>query len=227
MNILVIDVGGSNVKLFTSKERVRRKFPSGPALTAAQMVEEARTLAADWSFNRVSIGYPGTVRHERITAEPHNLGAGWVDFDFSAAFDCPVKLLNDAAMQALGGYRAGSMLFLGFGTGLGSAMIVDGTVVPMELGHLPYLKHTYEDYVGAEALKKMGVKKWSKTVREVIEHLRAAFQPDEILLGGGKVKKLDSMPDGCRRGHNVDAFTGGFRLWDSTVAAANPPKKNR
>lgn len=225
MNILVIDVGGSNVKIFTSHERERRKFPSGPALTAAQMIEEVQALAADWHYDRVSIGYPGTVQHGRITAEPHNLGAGWIDFDFAAAFHCPVKLLNDAAMQALGGYRGGSMLFLGLGTGLGSAMIVDGTVVPMELGHLPYRKETYEDYVSAAALKKMGVKKWSRDVREVIEYLRSAFQPDEILLGGGKVKKLDSIPEGCRRGHNADAFTGGFRLWDSAVPAATRPKK--
>ena len=213
MNILVIDVGGSNVKIFTSEEKERRKFPSGEALTAAQMVEEVKTLASDWSYDVVSIGYPGKVKHERIVAEPHNLGHGWLGFDFSAAFDCPVKLINDAAMQALGDYRGGSMLFLGFGTGLGSAMIVDGTIVPMELGHLPYKRKTFEDYVGAAALKRKGIKKWREDVLKVIAKLDDALLPDEVLLGGGKVKKLDVLPNGCRRGDNADAFAGGIRLW--------------
>ena len=213
MNILVIDVGGSNVKIFTSEEQERRKFPSGPDLTAAQMVEEVKALASDWKYDVVSIGYPGKVKQERIVAEPHNLGSGWLGFDFSAAFDCPVKLINDAAMQALGNYRGGSLLFLGFGTGLGSAMIVDGTIVPMELGHLPYKRKTFEDYVGASALKRMGVSKWREDVFDVIAKLADALVPDEVLLGGGKVKKLDVLPPGCRRGENADAFTGGFRLW--------------
>ena len=213
MNILVIDVGGSNVKIFTSEEQERRKFPSGPDLTAAQMVEEVKALASDWKYDVVSIGYPGKVKQERIVAEPHNLGSGWLGFDFSAAFDCPVKLINDAAMQALGNYRGGSLLFLGFGTGLGSAMIVDGTIVPMELGHLPYKRKTFEDYVGASALKRIGVSKWREDVFDVIAKLADALVPDEVLLGGGKVKKLDVLPPGCRRGENADAFTGGFRLW--------------
>ena len=213
MNILVIDVGGSNVKIFTSEEQERRKFPSGPDLTAAQMVEEVKALASDWKYDVVSIGYPGKVKQERIVAEPHNLGSGWLGFDFSTAFDCPVKLINDAAMQALGNYRGGSLLFLGFGTGLGSAMIVDGTLVPMELGHLPYKRKTFEDYVGASALKRMGVSKWREDVFDVIAKLADALVPDEVLLGGGKVKKLDVLPPGCRRGENADAFTGGFRLW--------------
>ncbi|MDH3578277.1 MAG: ROK family protein [Gammaproteobacteria bacterium] len=213
MNILVIDVGGSNVKIFTSDEKERRKFPSGAALTAAQMVEEVKVLASDWTYDVVSIGYPGKVKHERIVAEPHNLGSGWLDFDFSSAFDCPVKLINDAAMQALGNYRGGSLLFLGFGTGLGSAMIVDGTIVPMELGHLPYKRKTFEDYVGASALQRVGVSRWRADVFDVIAKLSDALVPDEVLLGGGKVKKLDALPPGCRRGANADAFTGGIRLW--------------
>lgn len=213
MNILVIDVGGSNVKIFTSEEKERRKFPSGAALTAAQMVEEVKALASDWNYDAVSIGYPGKVKHERIVAEPHNLGRGWLGFDFSAAFGCPVKLINDAAMQALGDYRGGSMLFLGLGTGLGSAMIVDGTIVPMELGHLPYKRKTFEDYVGAAALKRKGIKKWRADVIDVIAILSDALVPDEVLLGGGKVRKLDALPRGCRRGKNADAFTGGIRLW--------------
>ncbi len=213
MNILVIDVGGSNVKIFASEEKERRKFPSGTALTAAQMVEEVKALASDWSYDAVSIGYPGKVKHERIVAEPHNLGGGWLGFDFSAAFGCPVKLINDAAMQALGDYRGGSMLFLGLGTGLGSAMIVDGTIVPMELGHLPYKRKTFEDYVGAAALKRKGIKRWRADVIDVIQVLSDALVPDEVLLGGGKVRKLDALPRGCRRGKNADAFTGGIRLW--------------
>ena len=213
MNILVIDVGGSNVKVFTSDEKERRKFPSGAALTALQMVEEVRALASDWTYDVVSIGYPGKVKHERIVAEPHNLGSGWLGFDFSAAFDRPVKLINDAAMQALGNYRGGSLLFLGFGTGLGSAMIVDGTIVPMELGHLPYKRKTFEDYVGASALKRRGLRRWRDDVFDVIAKLSDALVPDEVLLGGGKVKKLDALPPGCRRGDNADAFTGGIRLW--------------
>lgn len=213
MNILVIDIGGSNVKIFTSEEKERRKFPSGAALTAPQMVEEVRALASDWNYDAVSIGYPGKVKHERIVAEPHNLGSGWLGYDFSAAFGCPVKLINDAAMQALGDYRGGSMLFLGLGTGLGSAMIVDGTIVPMELGHLPYKRKTFEYYVGAAALKRKGIKKWREDVFDVIAVLSDALVPDEVLLGGGKVRNLDALPRGCRRGKNADAFTGGIRLW--------------
>lgn len=213
VNVLVIDVGGSNVKIITSDQKERRKFPSGAALTAEQMVEEVKALASDWKYDAVSIGYPGKVKHERIVAEPHNLGSGWLGFDFSAAFDCQVKLINDAAMQALGNYRGGSLLFLGLGTGLGSAMIVDDVIVPMELAHLPYKRKTFEYYVGASALKRVGVSKWREDVFDVIAKLSAALLPDEILLGGGKVKKLDALPPGCRRGANADAFTGGIRLW--------------
>lgn len=226
MNVLVVDVGGSNVKILTSKERERRKFPSGAELTAANMVEEVKSLASDWAYDRVSIGYPGKVRHNRVVAEPVNLGRGWLDFDFATAFDCPVKLLNDAAMQALGGYRGGNMLFLGLGTGLGSTMIVDGTIMAMELGHLPYRNKTFEEYVGSAALKRLGLEKWRRNVLDVIERLRDAFEPDEVLLGGGKVKKLEEMPPGCRRGQNADAFAGGLRLW-STESAAEQPQLSR
>ncbi len=177
------------------------------------MVEQVKTLAGDWKFDAVSIGYPGPVLHERIAAEPHNLGAGWMAFDFMAAFGCPVKLMNDAAMQALGGYRGGRMLFLGFGTGLGSAFIVDGFVEPMELGHLPYRKGTYEDYVGARALEKKKKKKWNKHVHAVIEQFRSALEPDDILLGGGNARHVLALPPACRLGGNADAFGGGFRLW--------------
>ena len=221
MNILVIDVGGSHVKIYTSEQKERRKFPSGAALTAAQMVEEVVALASDWKYDVVSIGYPGKVKHERIVAEPHNLGSGWLGFDFSAAFDCPVKLINDAAMQALGDYRGGSLLFLGLGTGLGSAMIVDDVIVAMELGHLPYKRKTFEDYVGASALKRAGVSKWRKDVFDVIAKLSDALLPDEVLLGGGKVKKLDVLPPGCRRGNNADAFRGGIRLWAGYLPGQN------
>lgn len=221
VNILVIDVGGSNVKIFTSDEKERRKFPSGDALTATQMVEEVKALASDWNYDVVSIGYPGKVKHERIVAEPHNLGSGWLGFDFSAAFACPVKLINDAAMQALGDYRGGSLLFLGLGTGLGSAMIVDDVIVSMELGHLPYKKKTFEDYVGSSTLKRVGVDKWREDVFDVIEKLSDALMPDEILLGGGKVKKLDLLPPDCRRGDNADAFRGGIRLWTGYLPGQN------
>ena len=177
------------------------------------MVLNVKTLAGDWKYDVVSIGYPGPVLHERIAAEPHNLGAGWVAFDFRAAFECPVKLINDAAMQALGGYRGGRMLFLGLGTGLGSAFIVDGLVEPMELGHLPYRKETFEDYIGAHSLEKKKKRKWNKHVHAVIEQFRSALEPDDILIGGGNARHILELPAGCRLGANADAFVGGFHLW--------------
>jgi len=182
-------------------------------MTAKNMVSGVKKLAADWNYDVVSIGYPGPVLHGRILHEPHNLAPGWVNFDFAKAFGCPVKVINDAAMQALGSYKGGSMLFLGLGTGLGSAMIVDGILEPLELGHLPYRKATYEDYVGVRGLERHGKKKWRKYVADVIERLAAALQPDDIVLGGGNVKKLQALPKGCREGSNEHAFTGGFRLW--------------
>ena len=185
------------------------------------MVAGVKKLVQDWSYDVVSIGYPGPVRHNRPIAEPHNLAKGWVGFDFEAAFNCPVKVINDAAMQALGSYRRGRMLFLGLGTGLGSTFIVDGIIEAMELGHLPYKKATYEDYVGLRGLKKHGKKKWQKHVADVVERLVAALEPDEVVLGGGDVKKLKKLPKGCRAGDNANAFLGGFRLWENTTPVAS------
>jgi polyphosphate glucokinase len=214
MNVLVIDVGGTHVKILATGEEERREFPSGPALTAEQMVRGVKDLSGDWKYEAVSIGYPGPVLHGRPVAEPHNLAPGWVTFDFGAAFGCPVKVINDAAMQALGSYKGGKMLFLGLGTGLGSTMILDGMVEAMELGHLPYKKGTYEEYVGLRGLDRLGKKKWRQNVAEVVAALIAALQPDDVVLGGGNVKKLDELPPGCRAGDNANAFLGGFRLWE-------------
>ena len=223
MQILVIDVGGTNVKMLVSGERERRKFASGPSLTPDAMVEHVKRVTAGWSHDAISIGYPGLVVHERIAAEPRNLGRGWVGFDFGAAFDRPVKLINDAAMQAIGSYETGRMLFLGLGTGLGSAMIVDGRPAPMELAHLPYRKgRTYEDYLGAYGLERLGKQKWRKHVWAVVELLRAALEPDSIVVGGGNAKKLDQLPEGVRPGENGNAFAGGFRLWQDEREPAAP-----
>jgi len=213
MKILVIDIGGNNVKVYSSMTGERRKFPSGPGLTPRAMVAGVKTLTDDWQYDAISIGYPGPVLHQRIATEPHNLGRGWAGFDFTLAFDRPVRLINDAAMQALGGYNGGKMLFLGLGTGLGTAMIVDGVLEPMELAHETYRNATFEDYIGRRALKRNGKKIWRAHVVDVIECLRVALQPDDILVGGGNVKKLKTLPPGCRRGSNSDAYTGGVRLW--------------
>jgi polyphosphate glucokinase len=213
MKVLAIDVGGTHVKILASGEKTPQKFVSGAKLTARQMVSQVKKLAAQWEYNVVSIGYPGPVLHGHILHDPHNLAPGWVRFDFKGAFGCPVKVINDAAMQALGSYKGGSMLFLGLGTGLGSAMIVDGFLEPMELGHLPYRKATYEDYVGVRGLEKFGNKKWEKYVVDVVGRLARALEPDDIVLGGGNVKELKKLPKGCRQGDNANAFAGGFRLW--------------
>lgn len=214
MNVLVVDVGGSNVKILATGQTEPRKFPSGPELTAKQMVNRVKKLAGDWKYDVVSIGYPGPVLRNRPLAEPHNLGTGWLGFDFETAFDRHVKIVNDAAMQALGSYKRGKMLFLGLGTGLGSAMIVNGILEPMELGHLPYKKGTYEDYVGMRGLQKRGKKKWRRNVVDVVGHLVAALEPDDVVLGGGNVRKLKELPKGWRIGDNSNAFRGGFRLWE-------------
>jgi polyphosphate glucokinase len=212
--VLVVDVGGTNVKLLATGQREARKFPSGPAMTAQAMVRAAKKTAKDWDYNVVSIGYPGPVVHGRPLREPHNLAPGWVKFDFQRAFGRPVKIVNDAAMQALGSYKGGRMLFLGLGTGLGSAMIVDGVLEPMELAHLPYKNgRTYEDYVGIRGLKRLGVKKWRQHVGKVVRQLRDALTVEEVVLGGGNVKKLEQLPAGTRRGNNANAFAGGFRIW--------------
>ncbi len=217
--ILVIDVGGTNIKLKLSDSDEVRKVPSGPELTAQQMVDGVRQATADWRYDAVSIGYPGPVHKGQIAREPVNLGKGWVGFDLAGAFDKPVRLLNDAAMQALGSYEGGRMLFLGLGTGLGSCMILDGVVAPMEIGHLPYKKgRTFEDYVGAAGLKRLGRRKWQTTVLDVVTRLHNALLPEYIVLGGGNVKKLDELPPGCRRGDNDNAFVGGVRLWEEPVS---------
>jgi polyphosphate glucokinase len=214
MNVLVVDVGGTHVKLLATAQSEPRKLVSGPTLTALQMVAAVMELARDWKYDVVAIGYPGPVLHGRVVAEPHNLFPGWVGFDYQAAFGCPVKVINDAAMQALGSYTGGKMLFLGLGTGLGSTMIVEGIVEPMELSHLPYRKGTYEDYVGIRGLERVGKKKWRRYVADVVARLVAALEPDDVVLGGGNVKKLKELPPGCRTGDNANAFLGGFRLWE-------------
>jgi polyphosphate glucokinase len=221
MNVLVVDVGGTHVKILASGQEERREFPSGPALTAEQMVRGVKELAGDWKYDAVSIGYPGPVLHGRPVAEPHNLAAGWVGFNYGAAFGCPVKLINDAAMQALGSYKGGKMLFLGLGTGLGSAMILDGIIEPMELSHLPYKKGTYEDYVGIRGLDQHGKKQWREYVADVVALLIAALEPDDVVLGGGNVMKLNELPPHCRAGDNANAFLGGFRLWEKQTPTPN------
>jgi polyphosphate glucokinase len=218
MAILVIDVGGTHVKLKLQGRDEVRKCPSGPSLTPGKMVEFVRSAAADWSYDRVSIGYPGAVVDGTIRVEPVNLAAGWIGFDFASALGCPVKLINDAAMQALGSYEGGRMLFLGLGTGLGTALIYNDFLLPMELGHLPYKKGlTFEDYVGQAGLKRLGRRKWKRVVFDVVARLRAAFLADYIVLGGGNVKKLDELPPACRMGDNKNAFLGGLRLWDAAA----------
>jgi polyphosphate glucokinase len=223
MNVLVIDIGGTHVKLLATGQQVQREFESGPTLTPKRMVSQVRKMVADWKYDVISIGYPGPVLRGRPVSEPWNLGKGWCGFDFEKAFHCPVKMVNDAAMQALGGYRGGKLLFLGLGTGLGSALIVDGILEPMELGHLPYRKATFEDYVGIRGLEKYGKKKWRGYVADVVQRLVAAIEPDEVVLGGGNVKKLKELPPGCRAGDNANAFVGGFRLWPET----GPKKRER
>jgi polyphosphate glucokinase len=222
MRVLVIDIGGTRVKILATGRKERRAFESGPKLTPQLMVAGVKKLANNWKYDVISIGYPGPVLRNCPMAEPHNLARGWVGFNFRRAFACPVKVVNDAAMQALGSYRRGKMLFLGLGTGLGTTLIVDGIIEPMELGHLPYKKATYEDYIGLRGLKKYGKKKWRKLVADVVERLAAALEPDEIVLGGGNTKKLKTLPPGCRAGNNTNAFIGGFRLWKNDPKTPSP-----
>ena len=219
MDILVVDVGGTNVKMLASGKDTPLRFPSGPKMTAEQMVLGVRQAVQEWSHNVVTIGYPGPVVQGRPVSEPHNLGKGWVCFDFETAFGCPVRVINDAAMQALGSYEGGKMLFLGLGTGLGTALIVNSILEPMELGHLPYKKGTYEDYVGERGLRRVGKKKWRGYVEAVVGKLVAALEPDYVVLGGGNAKKLKVLPPLCRTGDNSNAFRGGFRLWEGTPLA--------
>jgi polyphosphate glucokinase len=216
MNVLVVDVGGTHVKILATGQKQSHEFSSGPNLTAKQMVAGVKKLAKGWKYDAVSIGYPGPVINNRPLKEPWNLGRGWIGYDFKRAFKRPVKVVNDAAMQALGSYKRGKMLFLGLGTGLGSTMIVDGIVEPMELGHLPYKKGTYEDYVGVRSLEMRGKKKWRRHVADVVQLLIAALEPDDVVIGGGNVKNLKELPKGTRAGANANAFVGGFRLWQKT-----------
>jgi len=216
-NILVIDVGGTNVKVLATGQKVPVKIPSGPKMTPKKMVKQVRAATADWKYDAISIGYPGPVIHGRPLTEPHNLGGGWVGFDFKKAFGHPVKIINDAAMQALGIYHGGRMLFLGLGTGLGSAMIVNGIVEPMEIAHLPYKNgRTFEDYLGIRGLKRLGKKRWRRHVTKVVGKLKNALEADYVVLGGGNSKLLKTIPPGCQLGNNSSAFTGGFRLWEDT-----------
>jgi len=225
MKVLVVDIGGNSVKVLFTGETDPRKFPSGPTLTPRQMVSGVLKLTEDWNYDAVSIGYPGRVRDNRPASEPVNLGPGWVKFDFAKAFGVPVKIMNDAAMQALGSYQGGTMLFLGLGTGLGTALVVDGTVVPMELGHLSYKQATYEDYLGLKGLERMGITKWRVFVREVVSRFIPALELDDVVIGGGNVNKLDKLPPGCRAGDNSLAFRGGFLLWEKTSGRKQTQKK--
>jgi polyphosphate glucokinase len=218
-SVLVVDVGGSHVKVLATGEQESRRADSGPDFTAAQMVEAALSLAADWAWDGVSVGVPSPVHGGRVLAEPVNLGTGWVGFDYAGGFGKPTKVVNDAAMQALGSYEGGRMLFLGLGTGLGSALVANGFVQPMELGHLPYKKGTFEDYVGSAGLEKRGKKRWRLDVTDAVAKLSAALEPDYVVLGGGNAKKLDVLPPNARLGANENAFTGGFRLWDPNAPA--------
>ena len=213
MKVLVVDIGGTSIKIIATGQPERRKLPSGPSLTPEQMVAQVLDGAKDWEYDAIAVGYPGPVLEGRPTTEPVNLGRGWKGINIEKAFGKPTKVVNDAALQALGSYEGGKMLFLGLGTGLGSAMVAGGNVVPMELGHLPYRHTTFEDYVGKRGLERFGKKQWRRLVEDVVERLRDALLPEYTILGGGNVKKLKDMPAGARAGDNANAFLGGFRLW--------------
>jgi len=221
MKILAVDVGGTNVKVLASGHRTPIKIKSGPTLTPREMVRAVREAAADWKYDRVSIGYPGPVRAGKPVEDPWNLGPGWVGFDFRRAFGKPVRLVNDAAMQALGSYEGGgTMLFLGLGTGLGTALIKDGVLIPLELAHLPYHRgKTYEEWIGEAAFRRQGKHRWRRHVLEIVELLSAAFLADYVVLGGGNVRHMKRLPRGVKRGKNANAFRGGYRLWKSNRAS--------
>lgn len=218
MKVLVIDIGGTHVKVASSDHLVPLKIVSGPTLTAGQMASQVLELVADWQFDAITIGFPGPVVNDRPSAEPHNLGHGWVDFDYKKTFPKPVRFLNDAAMQALGGYTGGKMLFLGTGTGLGSALIDDGHIIPLELAHLPYKKNrTYEDYIGLVGLERRGKRRWRRSVTDIVDRLRAAFVADSVLLGGGNAKLMKQLPKATVLGANSNAISGGIALWHQEV----------
>ncbi len=221
MRILVVDVGGTHVKVLCTGRRTPVKIDSGPTMTPGRMVAEVKRLTERWPHDAISLGYPGPVVRGRPVREPHNLGEGWVGFDFESAFGKPVRVVNDASMQALGSYERGRMLFLGLGTGLGSALVLEGVVVSMELAHLPY-RHgrTYEEYIGAVGLARLGKKRWRKHVATVVQLLASALEAEDVVLGGGNVKKLGALPAGARAGANANAFRGGYRLWEVDGARA-------
>lgn len=220
--ILVVDVGGTHLKILASGQHTPRKIASGPKMTARLMCNWVRKAASDWHYEVATIGYPGPVVHGRPVHEPYNLGKGWVGFDYAKGLGCPVKVINDAAVQAVGSYEGGRMLFLGLGTGLGSAMIVGGIVEPMELAHLPYKKgKTYEDYLGLRGLERMGKKKWRQYVARIVEELQTALNADYVVLGGGNVKKIKTLPPKTRLGANGNAFIGGYRLWSAKQGAGS------
>lgn len=223
MKVLSIDIGGTHVKILIRGEKEPRKMASGRDFTPAQMVTDVKELSKGWDFDVVSIGFPAPVHNNQPVAEPFNLGPGWVGFDYEKAFGKPVKMINDAAMQALGSYKGGKMLFLGLGTGLGSAVVTDHALLPLELGHLPFRKKTFEDYVGVRGLEKAGKGKWKKHVFETVELLTAAILPDYIVLGGGNVKKLKTLPPACIAGDNANAFQGGFRMWEGPADRFSTP----
>ncbi len=219
--VLAIDVGGTHVKVLATGHRQRVEIPSGPKMTPAKMVAAVQAATADWKYDVLSIGFPGPVVHGRVFSEPWHLAPGWIGFDFTKAFGRPVKLVNDAAMQALGSYEGGRMLFLGLGTGLGSALVADDVLEPMELAHLPYKKgRSYEDYLGLAGLERMGRKKWRHHVNRVVQQLRQAVQADEVVLGGGNARLLKKLPPETRLGDNANAFRGGYRLWTKRFSGA-------
>jgi polyphosphate glucokinase len=228
MKVLVIDIGGTNIKVASSDNRVPIKIPSGPHLTAQQMVDDVLKATENWEYDCITLGYPGPVNHDAPIMEPHNLAPGWIDFPYAKAFKKPYRFLNDAAMQALGGYKGGRMLFLGTGTGLGSALIIDGVVISLELAHLPYKKGlTYEEYIGVAGLERRGKKKWRKSVLDIVELLKAAMVCDYVLLGGGNAKLMKELPQHVILGANSNAIEGGIKLWEQTAPppAQKKPKK--
>jgi polyphosphate glucokinase len=222
MNVLVIDIGGTNVKMLATGEKTQRKFPSGPGLTPDEFVAKLKTTADGLKYDVASVGFPGPVLHGRPMIEPFNLGAGWLGLDFATALQVPVKVINDAAMQAIGSYDGGRMLFLGLGTGLGAAVIWDGALEPLEIGRYHYRKRTLEDYLGARGLKRLGRKKWQRHVEIIVERMVKSLEPDYVVLGGGNVKKLTELPPLCRAGENANAFVGGFRMWEDESKGLMP-----
>ncbi|HEY2588180.1 MAG TPA: ROK family protein [Tepidisphaeraceae bacterium] len=221
MKVLVIDIGGTNVKMLVTGKDAPRRFPSGPKLTPDRMVEEVLAATHDWDYEAVSIGYPGPTLAGQPITDPVNLGPGWMGYDFEAAFRLPVRLINDAAIQALGSYNGGKMLFVGLGTGLGATVIMDGAIQALEIGRFQYKKRTLEYYLGNGGRKRQGQKKWRRQVDDVLQRLIAALKPDDVVIGGGNAKKLDPLPPGTRAGSNANAFLGGFRLWEGEMSHAD------